>query len=59
MSGISPDSLQDEGDAPPRKLRECFSDIQISSIQHTVRLCSVREPFGTIHFETRDVLNLS
>jgi hypothetical protein len=59
MSGICPDGLQDEGDAPPWNLRECFSDTQIRSIQHTVRLCSVREPFGTIHFEIWDVLNLS
>jgi hypothetical protein len=59
MNGICPDGLQDEGDAPPMDLRECFSDTQISSIQHTVRLCPVREPFGTIHFEITDVLNLS
>jgi len=59
MSGICPDGLQDEGNAPPMNLRECFSNTQISSIQHTVRLRSVHEPFGTIHFEIRDVLNLS
>jgi len=38
MGRISPDSLQDEGNASPRDLRECFFITPVGSVQPTGHL---------------------
>jgi hypothetical protein len=58
MSGVSPDSLQDEGNAPSKNFHKRFCNNN-RLVQPTVHLCSMHEPFEMIRFEINDVLNLS